>query len=211
MDLVHVLAGQLPRSRSCTPLSRLLCTAHATLPCRPPLGGGDSRAQPPPKRPTKSLKELNPVRVSALKQLRRIEEDAAFATRLHAPTAAVQEARDETDGAHTELDINKQVAALDAVLQRAERASQAAGRVQQAADRRRITNLVGSVTRWRRQLDVVISAMCRRSAGSLDSGVRQVWHRAQLRLRRLSLSRGPPVSPARLLAGAAPGHVRDRA
>ena len=114
------------------------------------------------------------MRVSALKQLQRIEEDAAFATRLQSPTAAAMEARDATDGVTTELDISKQVAVMDAVLKRLEAGELKRGQLQLDQDRRNITMLVGNVTRWRRQLDVIISAMCKRSAGSLDSGVRQV-------------------------------------
>lgn len=124
-------------------------------------------------RPDKGAKS---ARAAALDHLRRIEVDNAYAKLL--PLSFVEDDAVEAEGPGVLLD--KQPSARDTSLHMTSEQPVSQGvdvqRVDvRSADAKEVTRLVSGITRWRLQLDSIISSMCKQDdADSLQPSVRNV-------------------------------------
>jgi transcription termination factor NusB len=120
-------------------------------------------------RPDKGAKS---ARAAALDHLRRIEVDNAYAKLL--PLSFVEDDAVEAEGPGVSLD--KQPSARDTTSLHMTSEQPVSQRVDvRSADAKEVTRLVSGITRWRLQLDSIISSMCKQDdADSLQPSVRNV-------------------------------------
>jgi hypothetical protein len=112
---------------------------------------------------------------SCLWQLLRIEEEGAYAGLVNgAPSLNPRQKQSKSDHNEEEDDLSDYAEGSANIRDRQQTAAHHRSTALGPQQQRTLRQLVSGVTRWRRQLDYVISHVMARSATELESDIRQV-------------------------------------
>eukprot|EP00892_Ulva_mutabilis_P004426 jgi/Ulvmu1/2355/UM013_0203.1 len=125
------------------------------------------KSRPAPRPSTRRLQAT--VRGSAVISLLRIEQDGAYVALLSRSSSSQGHPPSQENGSHRQRSVPPEGQANAPASQQSN---------SQGREAREATWLVSGVTRWRRQLDVIISNLIERSVDDLDAAVRQILRMA---------------------------------